>query len=924
MAGDLRVRITAKDEARAIYRKHAQELKGLEGAMKQAAKTADSVAQSFAAIGMRMTLGITLPVVGIVGALTKMAMTAQESENLFEVSMGGMADSARRWSEQLRDQLGLNAREVRENVAVFQSMFTGMQIGEDVSYGLSRGLTQLAYDLSSFYNLDHDTAFEKIRSGIMGQTQPLRQLGIIVNETTTQQWALNQGLITQGQELSEQQKVLARYGVIMEATANAQGDLERTADSATNQWRRMQSTIKELGEEIGQEFLPITANALQWINNTGLPAVRGALTLTKESWDEMGETGQKRILIIAALLVAGGPLLLAISAAIKGVGLLAAAFTALKVTAVGGLVVVAAKAVAIGSILAFALEGVGKAVAAIGGALGAIGRELAKAPPEWGWYGAAEALQGIERAASGVGSALQVPMQFARDLADDLVDFAQDPMATFNALADQVEGLGRNQLQGLNAEIEKWAEIGRSSTKSVAGEIDGLEDPLANIKELWDQLGNAAEGAGAKAAGAAKDVAKDTAKAALSVNEMVSALIATHPAVAAASQQAAIWRQRIADVNLALIANRDQMRAAQAEYARMSEALSNMQAGLSRLQSRLAELSRPKLIGMGELGMQISAIESQLKRIQYAELTGMSMSQVMRLFPLLEQGAEQFLRRMPQTTEELELMLRQLRLTGELKFDEKLRLLGEAAQGAVEEMDFDAAMKELVETRREIGNLTGAITHQEAMMRSQQNAIRGLQEASEALNNTLSLYQDELKGAEQNLADVTEGLKLAFTWLLQDREKLQEMGGEAVAQSRNVDSATRTLLQSIDQYTQDVANGVSGTLNGIVAAYQRAVDEAKAIVASMPSMPSTVGVMGTADVPGFATGGSFTVGGASGVDRNLVAFRATRGEQVTVTPAGQSSGHSVTVQIYGPIYGMDDFEDAVLSALQTADRRGRV
>ena len=101
-------------------------------------------------LGAGLTAAVTLPILAVGTASIKMAMDAIESENLFEVSMGKMADSARQWSEGLRSQLGLNAFEVRKNVGTFNLMFTAMGVGEKASFDMAKGLTQLSVDMASF------------------------------------------------------------------------------------------------------------------------------------------------------------------------------------------------------------------------------------------------------------------------------------------------------------------------------------------------------------------------------------------------------------------------------------------------------------------------------------------------------------------------------------------------------------------------------------------------------------------------------------------------------------------------------------------------------------------------------------------------------------------------------------------------------
>ena len=103
----------------------------------------------------------------------KMANDAIESEQLFSVSMGKMESSARAWSESMSASLGLNAYDLRKNVGMLNVMFGSMGLGEQEAYDMSTSMVQLANDMASFYNLDTEEAFDKLRAGITGETEPL-------------------------------------------------------------------------------------------------------------------------------------------------------------------------------------------------------------------------------------------------------------------------------------------------------------------------------------------------------------------------------------------------------------------------------------------------------------------------------------------------------------------------------------------------------------------------------------------------------------------------------------------------------------------------------------------------------------------------------------------------------------------------------
>ena len=131
----------------------------------------------------------------------------------------------------------MNEYEIRRNIGTFNVMFLSMGHGTRAAYDMATGLTQLSYDMASFYNLKPEEAFQKIRSGIVGMSRPLKDLGILLEETTIKQYALNHGIGDGTGELTQIEKVQARYGALLEQTTKAQGDMARTLDSTTNVFR---------------------------------------------------------------------------------------------------------------------------------------------------------------------------------------------------------------------------------------------------------------------------------------------------------------------------------------------------------------------------------------------------------------------------------------------------------------------------------------------------------------------------------------------------------------------------------------------------------------------------------------------------------------------------------------------------------------
>jgi hypothetical protein len=260
VANGVQIIISARDLA-------SQTFRNLDQNVNQSIRNLQNFGNTLSMTGQTMTFALSLPLAAVGVAAGKMAIDAVESENLFEVSMGNMADSARKWSEELQTSLGLNEFEVRKNVGTFNVMLDSMGMAEQAAFDMSKGLTQIGYDMASFYNLKPEEAFLKLQSGISGEIEPLKRLGIIVNENMINNWALTHGIIKQGEELSEAGKVWARYNVIMDATQKAQGDLARTLDSPANQLRITMEKLKTAGISLGNALIPPLLAVLKPITN---------------------------------------------------------------------------------------------------------------------------------------------------------------------------------------------------------------------------------------------------------------------------------------------------------------------------------------------------------------------------------------------------------------------------------------------------------------------------------------------------------------------------------------------------------------------------------------------------------------------------------------------------------------------------------
>lgn len=198
-----------------------------------------------------------------------------ENINLADTSLGQYAATAHEYADAVKAALGINSGEFLRNQGTFMTMAQGMGVAANNAYTMSKGLTQLSYDLASFFNITNDEAFEKVRSGLAGEIEPLRALGYDLTTARLQQEAYNMGLNEQVSNMTQAEKAMLRYKAIMSQVSWAHGDLAKTISSPANQIRVLKSQMQTAAQAIGNVFLPM----LQAIIPVAVAVVKAVATL---------------------------------------------------------------------------------------------------------------------------------------------------------------------------------------------------------------------------------------------------------------------------------------------------------------------------------------------------------------------------------------------------------------------------------------------------------------------------------------------------------------------------------------------------------------------------------------------------------------------------------------------------------------------
>jgi len=255
------------------------EYKKLSQATKGAESTISKLGTKFAKVGKniaKVTAGIGLGLGAAVASQIKPAIDAasdlSESINAVNVAFGDSAEGVLKLGENAARGLGLSKNELF-GISVQFSSFAKTIAGEGGNVvGVVDDISKRGADFASVFNLEVSDALGKFQSGLAGSSEPLRAYGIDVSAATVTAYALANGIGDGSGQLTEQEKVLARYGTIMEQTDQVTGDFVNTSDGLANQQRIAKAEFENLRAEVGEKFLPILNNLMSFILDSVIPA----------------------------------------------------------------------------------------------------------------------------------------------------------------------------------------------------------------------------------------------------------------------------------------------------------------------------------------------------------------------------------------------------------------------------------------------------------------------------------------------------------------------------------------------------------------------------------------------------------------------------------------------------------------------------
>lgn len=303
-----------------------KEIKKAEGTFNKVSRTANIASASFINTGQSLIRNVTLPLAAFSVVANK---SITDASNLAEAQakvgavFGSQAKDVQKWAKTMSSSFGVSTRQALEAAGTYGNLFQAFGIGQTEARKMSTRMVELAADMASFNNVGIDEALTALRSGLSGETEPLKRFGVALLDVRLKEQALAMGLIkTTSGVLPPAIKAQAAYALILKDTALQQGDVARTAGGLANQKKFLSAQIEDLSGSFGAVLMPVMINFIGVLRNSVLPGIQKFIEAFKTLSPNAITTGIKIGLFAAAL----GPMMVMVGYAIKVLQFLGDAF----------------------------------------------------------------------------------------------------------------------------------------------------------------------------------------------------------------------------------------------------------------------------------------------------------------------------------------------------------------------------------------------------------------------------------------------------------------------------------------------------------------------------------------------------------------------------------------------------------------------
>ena len=287
----------AKAEMEKLRQESVQTGSEIKQQFKAASAEIREMGQQLQSMGMKMTIGVTLPLVAAGAVAVKTAADVEEMTNKFGVLFGSSSKDVEKWAAAHAQAVGRSRYDIMGYLADTQAVLTGLGMTTSEAETLSKQIVETSIDIASFHNAADVDVLQAYISALVGQTEPMRKFGSDVTDNTLKFYLQSQGIEANVEQMSFLEKATLRANIITTQQTAAQGDAARTVDSFTNQMKALQAAAKDMSVEFGEELIPYIQLMTRSLNDL-------------IGWFNSMDTSMRKNITIVAMFVAGiGPAL---------------------------------------------------------------------------------------------------------------------------------------------------------------------------------------------------------------------------------------------------------------------------------------------------------------------------------------------------------------------------------------------------------------------------------------------------------------------------------------------------------------------------------------------------------------------------------------------------------------------------------------
>jgi len=446
---------------------NAQNFSGFATQMADVGTKIQNIGASLSAVGQKLTMSLTLPLVAAGTAAVKLGSDMNESANKVDVVFGQMAQSVKDFAKTTTDMYAISEGKALEMASDYGAMATSMGMSERQAATLSTELVGLAGDMASFHNKSIEMSQNSLKGLFTGETEALKQFGVAMTQTNLEEFAAKQGKVFS--QMSQSEKIMTRYNYLLETQRDAIGDSERTADEFAGSTRRLQASFEDAAAALGQALIPIITPVIQ------------ALTKLLQKFSELPEPIQQFIAVTLTIVAAIGPVLVIIGAFMSSLGSIVANAPAVAtaITSIAGAItgLDLALAPAIGVILLFVAAIV--AAAAIGVTIGKHWDEICAA---------------AERLGNGIKEAYQKVVSANDEILNNINDFVTEVIDEFKQLPSKIKQAIKDMIQQVKDEFNNLIRSAKQSGQDfIDGFVNGIKQRVQKVVDAVKDIAKTVE-----------------------------------------------------------------------------------------------------------------------------------------------------------------------------------------------------------------------------------------------------------------------------------------------------------------------------------------------------------------------------------------------------------------------------------------------